>query len=62
VKRDKTLEASYIEGFVKSVAMFTAHIPFCITSYANLLVSKAFRKEVKDLLLWKRVIYIFQQH
>ncbi len=58
LNRPKTAEVFQIETFVKSIAMFTAHIPFCINSYANLLVSKTFRKEVKDLLLWKRIIYI----
>jgi len=62
LKRTKTFEVFQIETFVKTVAMLTAHIPFCITSYANLLVSQTFRKEVKDLLLWRRVIYVFQQH
>lgn len=56
----KTPETFEIQSFVKSIAMFTAHIPFCITSYANLLVSKTFRKEVHDLLLWKRAFYICQ--
>jgi len=60
--RSKTPEVFQVETFIKSVSMFTAHIPFCLNSYANLLVSKTFRKEVKDLLLWKRVIYICQQH
>jgi hypothetical protein len=59
--RVKTVEGFYIEMLIKSVAMFTAHVPFCINSYANLLVSKAFRREVKELLLWKRVICIRQQ-
>jgi hypothetical protein len=45
----KTVEGFYTEALVKSVAMFAAHIPFCINSYANLLVSKTFRKEVKEL-------------
>lgn len=54
--KPKTTEVFFIETFIKSVAMFTAHIPFCIHSYANLLVSKTFRKEVKGLLLCKRVI------
>lgn len=53
LKRPKTPDVYYTEAFIKSIAMFTAHIPFCINSYANLLVSKAFRKEVKDLLLRK---------
>jgi len=60
LNRPKPAEVFQIETFVKSIAMFTAHIPFCINSYANLLVSKTFRKEVKDLLLWKRIIYICQ--
>ena len=59
--RYKSLEVFQVELLVKSIAMFTAHIPFCLNSYANLLVSKTFRKEVKELLLWKRVIYICQQ-
>jgi hypothetical protein len=62
LNRPKTDEVFQIGIFVKTVSMFTVHIPFCINSYANLLVSKTFRKEVKELLLWQRVIYIFQQH
>ena len=61
LNRLKTPEVFFTETFVKSIAMFTAHVPFCINSFANLLVSKAFRKEVKDLLLRKRVVYTFQQ-
>lgn len=56
LNRVKTLEVFQVETFVKSVAMFTAHIPFCVTCYANLLVSKTFRKEVKHLLSWKRLL------
>lgn len=56
LNRPKSREVFQVEAFVKSVAMFTAHIPFCVNSYANLLVSKTFRKEVKELLSWKRFL------
>ena len=55
--RLKSYEGREIERLLKSVAMFTAHLPFCLTSYVNLIVSKTFRREVKEHLFWKRSIY-----
>ncbi|CAF1200559.1 unnamed protein product [Adineta ricciae] len=40
----------YLQGFVMSVSVFSAYIPFCIGCYTNLFVSKTFRHEVKKLL------------
>jgi len=62
ITRDKrkTLEKLHIELLIKSIAMFAAHIPFCINSYANLLVSKTFRKEVKELFVCKKIVYTSQ--
>lgn len=58
----KSPEKVVTEHLIKSVAMFSAHVPFCITSFVNLLVSKTFRKEVKDLICWKQNTYGRQQH
>lgn len=58
--KHKSLEQFQIESLIKSIAMFAAHIPFCINSYANLLVSKTFRKEVKELFTCRRMIYTSQ--
>lgn len=54
--RLKSLEVFQVETFVKSVAIFASHIPFGVNFYANLLVSKTFRKEVRELLSWKRFL------
>jgi hypothetical protein len=53
----KSPQKFVMETLLRSVVMFSAHIPFCITSFVNLLVSKTFRKEVKDLICWKRTTY-----
>lgn len=53
---NKDFKVFFVETFVKSIAIFASHIPFCVTCYANLMVSKTFRKEVIDLLSWKRLV------
>ena len=58
----KSPEKIVTETLIKSVAMFSAHIPFCVTSFINLLVSKTFRKEVKDVICWKQTTYGQQRH
>ncbi|CAF1200302.1 unnamed protein product [Adineta ricciae] len=40
----------YLQGFLMSVSVFSAYIPFCIGCYTNLFVSKTFRHEVQKLL------------
>ncbi|UJR17516.1 hypothetical protein I4U23_004411 [Adineta vaga] len=49
----QTLVQIYLQGFIMSVSVFSAYIPFCIGCYTNLVVSKTFRKEVKNTLLCK---------
>jgi hypothetical protein len=41
-----------IKQFVISISTFILHIPYCVSFYTNLIVSKAFRREVKNLI-WK---------
>ncbi|CAF1251649.1 unnamed protein product [Adineta ricciae] len=41
----------YLQGFVLSVSVFSAYIPFCIGCYSNLFVSKTFRTEVRNILM-----------
>ncbi|CAF4058421.1 unnamed protein product [Adineta steineri] len=43
----------YLQGFLTSVSVFSAFIPFCIGCYTNLWVSKTFRQEVKNTLTCK---------
>ncbi|UJR09362.1 hypothetical protein I4U23_013606 [Adineta vaga] len=45
------LQELIIQGFIGNVAMYSAHIPFCITSYAHLLLSKTFRNELKSVII-----------
>jgi hypothetical protein len=42
-----------IESIVRNICLFIICIPFCVSCYANLLVSKTFRNEVKKVLLWR---------
>ena len=47
----KTFEQKTIDTFLASVAIYSAHIPFCITSYAYLFISKTFQQELKWIIL-----------
>ncbi|UJR18082.1 hypothetical protein I4U23_004982 [Adineta vaga] len=38
-----------IQIFLLSIALFCSYIPFCIVCYTNLLVSKSFRQEVRNI-------------
>lgn len=38
-----------IEQFLISISTFVLHIPYCLSFYTNLIVSKTFREEVKTL-------------
>ncbi|CAF1242275.1 unnamed protein product [Adineta steineri] len=38
---------------IKNIAIFSVHIPFCINCYTHIIVSKTFRNEIKNVLLWK---------
>ncbi|CAF0985069.1 unnamed protein product [Adineta ricciae] len=48
---NETSQDTIVETFFGNVAMYSAHIPFCITSYAHLLLSKTFRNELKSIVL-----------
>ncbi|CAF3006073.1 unnamed protein product [Rotaria sp. Silwood2] len=39
--------------FLRYVAIFSVNIPFCIGCYTNLLISKTFRREVKNIFSWQ---------
>jgi len=47
----KSADQIQIENFVNYLCLFIIGIPFCISCYANLTVSKTFRNEVKKVLL-----------
>ncbi len=42
-----------MQNFLFEVSVFSTYIPFCIGCYTNLLVSKTFRNEVKNVLMCK---------
>jgi hypothetical protein len=47
----KSPDRMQIESFVRNLCSFSVGIPFCISSYGNLIVSKTFRNEVKKVFL-----------
>jgi hypothetical protein len=50
----KSSERTTIENFVTVLCIFMMSIPFCISLYTNLIVSKTFRSEVKKVLSCRR--------
>ncbi|UJR19194.1 hypothetical protein I4U23_022324 [Adineta vaga] len=50
----KSIETVYTEYFVFRVATYCIYVPYCLTSYAQLLMSKTFRKELKNVILHGR--------
>ena len=54
---DQTLTNNIVElwrqTLLLTVSLYSSFIPFCIGCYTNLLVSKTFRQEVKNILMWK---------
>ena len=46
----KNTERTQIETIVSSFCQFSGTIPFCVACYANLIISKTFRNEVKKIL------------
>jgi hypothetical protein len=48
----KVPERIRIENSVRNICLFSIGIPFCSSCYANLLVSKTFRNEVKKIFSW----------
>ena len=47
----KSYEQTQIDGFLQTVALFINYVRFCIECYANLVVSKTFRNELKNTIL-----------
>jgi hypothetical protein len=54
----KSLQQQAIEAIVTELCLFCLGIPFCTSFYANLIISKTFRKELKKVLSWKRIFCI----
>lgn len=54
----KSLQQQTIEAIVTDLCLFSLGIPFCTSFYANFIVSKTFRKELKKVLSWKRIFCI----
>jgi hypothetical protein len=52
----KSEEQMAIEQFIISISTFSLHVPFCISFYTNFIVSKTFRKVVKNIILKNRII------
>lgn len=42
-----------IQSLLLTCGIFSAYVPFCIGCYTNLLASKTFRQEIKNILLCK---------
>jgi hypothetical protein len=51
----KSPQRQAIEAVVTELCLFSLGIPFCTSCYANLIVSKTYRKEVKKVFSWKRI-------
>jgi hypothetical protein len=50
----KSSERTTIENFLSVLCLFMISIPFCVSLYTNLIVSKTFRSEVKKVLSCRR--------
>jgi len=51
--QSQTSVETAMQNFLFNVSVFSTYIPFCIGCYTNLLVSKTFRNEVKNVLMCK---------
>jgi len=51
--RSKDTVQLQVDAFLVNTGTFSAYIPFCIGCYTNLLVSKTFRREVKNFFMCK---------
>ena len=54
----KNGERIQMENIISNMCQFSGSIPFCISCYANLIVSKTFRSEVKKMLSYKQIFRI----
>ena len=49
----RTLVELQIQSLLLTCGIFSAYVPFCIGCYTNLLASKTFRQEIKNIFLCK---------
>ena len=49
----KSSDQLQLENDIRNICLFSITIPCCVNFYANLLVSKTFRNEVKKIVLWR---------
>jgi hypothetical protein len=49
----KSSDRIQVENNVRNICFFCLNIPCCTSCYANLIVSKTFRNEVKKVFLWR---------
>ncbi|CAF3559171.1 unnamed protein product [Rotaria sp. Silwood1] len=50
--QQKSIEQVQLDIFLKQITVFCLHIPFGISCYTNLLVSKAYRNAMKNVFSW----------
>ncbi|CAF1059952.1 unnamed protein product [Rotaria sordida] len=50
--QQKSIEQVQLDIFLKQITVFCLHIPFGISCYTNLLVSKAYRNAMKNIFSW----------
>jgi hypothetical protein len=48
----KSPDQIQIENSVRNICLFIVDIPFCVSCYTNLIVSKTFRNKMKKVLTW----------
>jgi hypothetical protein len=54
----KSPQQQAIVGVITDLCLFSLGIPFCTSCYANLIVSKTYRKEVRKIFSWRRIFCI----
>ncbi|CAF4133617.1 unnamed protein product [Rotaria sordida] len=50
--QQKSIEQVQLDIFLKQITVFCLHIPFSISCYTYLLVSKTYRNTIKNIFLW----------
>ncbi|CAF2830645.1 unnamed protein product [Rotaria sp. Silwood2] len=50
--QQKSIEQLQLDIFLKQITVFCLHIPFGVSCYTNLLVSKAYRNAMKNVFSW----------
>jgi len=51
----KSSDRIQVENNVRNLCFFSINIPCCTSFYANLIVSKTFRNDVKKVFLWRSI-------